>query len=150
MVLFLVNLFEGLLIGWELLVFICKKIFIEYCLVEDNGCSVLYVVVDCVLFGLCYVVDIDINKKFWLIWSWKVVGLIFMVDFIYWEIDDLLVCIVLVFDGDYDKFLLMDIIFFDMVKLLIGYELFYVMLMYVWDFKVLVGMVIVNGCIGCI
>jgi hypothetical protein len=146
--LFSANPPEGLPAGWEPLVFTRKKIPTEYRLVQDNGRSVLHAFADRASSGLRHPVDIDINKKPWLTWSWKAAGLIPTADLTHRETDDSPVRIVLAFDGDHDKLSLMDTILFDTAKLLTGHELPYATLMYVWDPKVPVGTVIANGRTG--
>ncbi len=146
--LFSANPPEGLPAGWEPLVFTRKKIPTEYRLVQDNGRSVLHAFADRASSGLRHAVDIDINKKPWLTWSWKAAGLIPTADLTHRETDDSPVRIVLAFDGDHDKLSLMDTILFDTAKLLTGHELPYATLMYVWDPKAPVGTVIANGRTG--
>ena len=138
----------GLPAGWEPLTFTRKKIPTEYQLIDDNGRSVLHAWADRASSGLRHPVDIDINKKPWLSWSWKTAGLIPTADLRYRETDDSPVRIVLAFDGDHDKLSLMDTILFDTAKLLTGHELPYATLMYVWDSKAEVGTVIANGRTG--
>ncbi|WP_254558855.1 DUF3047 domain-containing protein, partial [Salmonella enterica] len=79
---------EGLPAGWEPLVFTRKKIPTEYRLVQDNGRSVLHAFADRASSGLRHPVDIDINKKPWLTWSWKAAGLIPTADLTHRETDD--------------------------------------------------------------
>lgn len=146
--LFSANPPEGLPAGWEPLVFTRKKIPTEYRLVQDNGRSVLHAWADRASSGLRHTVDIDINKKPWLSWSWKAAGLIPTADLSQRETDDSPVRIVLAFDGDHDKLSLMDTILFDTAKLLTGHELPYATLMYVWDPKAPVGTVFANGRTG--
>jgi len=99
--LFSANPPEGLPAGWEPLVFTRKKIPTQYGLVQDNGRSVLHAVADRASSGLRHPVDIDINKKPWLIWSWKAAGMIPGADLAHRETDDSPVRIVLAFDGDH-------------------------------------------------
>ncbi|NQE49605.1 DUF3047 domain-containing protein [Herbaspirillum rubrisubalbicans] len=146
--LFSANPPQGLPQGWEPLVFTRKKIPTEYKLVDDHGRSVLHAYADRASSGLRHVVDIDINKKPWLSWSWKAAGLIPTADLTHRETDDSPVRIVLAFDGDHNKLSLMDSILFDTAKLLTGHELPYATLMYVWDGQAPVDSVIANGRTG--
>ena len=146
--LFSTNQAGGLPSGWEPLLFARKKKPTDYQLVEQDGRIVLHARADQASSGLRHVVDIDINKKPWLSWSWKTAGLIPTADLRYRETEDSPVRIVLAFDGDHDKLSLMDTILFDTAKLLTGHELPYATLMYVWENQAPVGTVIANTRTG--
>jgi len=133
---------------WAPLVLTRKKKPTEYILVGEGGRSVLHAKAEQASSGLRHAVDIDVNKKPWLSWSWKTSALIAGADVSARDTDDAPVRIVLAFDGDHDKLSLMDTILFDTAKLLTGHELPYATLMYVWDSKAAVGSVIANSRTG--
>ncbi|EJN02982.1 DUF3047 domain-containing protein [Herbaspirillum sp. YR522] len=133
---------------WAPLTLTRKKKPTEYTLVEEGGRTVLHAKADQASSGLRHAVDIDVNRKPWLAWSWKTSALVPGADVSARETDDAPVRIVLAFDGDHDKLSLMDTILFDTAKLLTGHELPYATLMYVWDGKAPVGSVIANSRTG--
>ncbi|MFJ3048080.1 DUF3047 domain-containing protein [Herbaspirillum chlorophenolicum] len=146
--LFSANAPGGLPAEWEPLLFTRRKKSTEYQLVEDAGRTVLRAYADKASSGLRHQVNIDINKKPWLSWSWKTSALIPTADNTQRETEDSPVRIVLAFDGDHDKLSLMDTILFDTAKLLTGHELPYATLMYIWENKAPVGSVIANTRTG--
>ncbi|MCA1326980.1 DUF3047 domain-containing protein [Herbaspirillum sp. alder98] len=135
-------------LDWAPLTLTRKKKPTEYTLVDEGGRSVLHAKADQASSGLRHAVDIDVNKKPWMSWSWKTSALIPGADVSARETDDAPVRIVLAFDGDHDKLSLMDTILFDTAKLLTGHELPYATLMYVWDSKAAVGTVVANSRTG--
>lgn len=146
--LFSTNAPGGLPAEWEPLVLGRKKKSSEYQLIEEAGRTVLHAYADKASSGLRHQVNIDINKKPWLAWSWKTSALIPTADNTQRETEDSPVRIVLAFDGDHDKLSLMDTILFDTAKLLTGHELPYATLMYIWENKAPVGTVIANTRTG--
>lgn len=145
---FSANQAGGLPAGWEPLLFTRKKKPTDYQLVREDGRTILHAQADQASSGLRHPVDIDINKKPWLSWSWKTAGLIPTADMRHRETEDAPVRIVLAFDGDHDKLSLMDTILFDTAKLLTGHEMPYATLMYVWENQADVGTVIANSRTG--
>ncbi|KAF1040227.1 MAG: hypothetical protein GAK35_03591 [Herbaspirillum frisingense] len=146
--LFSTNPPDGLPSGWEPLVLTRKKKTTEYQLIGDAGRTVLRAYADQASSGLRHEVNIDVNKKPWLTWSWKTSALIPGADNTQRETEDSPVRIVLAFDGDHDKLSLMDTILFDTAKLLTGHDLPYATLMYIWENKAPVGTVIANNRTG--
>lgn len=146
--LFSANSPGGLPAGWEPLALTRKKRPSDYRLIDEAGRTVLHAYADRSSSGLRHIVDIDINKKPWLTWSWKTSTLIAGADNTQRETEDSPVRIVLAFDGDHGKLSLMDAILFDTAKLLTGNELPYATLMYVWENKAPVGTVIANTRTG--
>jgi hypothetical protein len=146
--LFSANPPRGLPAGWAPLALTRKKKSTDYRLVDEAGRTVLRAYADRASSGLRHAVDIDINKKPWLAWSWKTSALIPTADNTRRETEDAPVRIVLAFDGDHDKLSLMDSILFDTAKLLTGHELPYATLMYIWENKAPVGTVIANNRTG--
>ncbi|MBP0600444.1 DUF3047 domain-containing protein [Herbaspirillum sp. LeCh32-8] len=146
--LFSTNPPSGLPAGWEPLAFTRKKKSTEYQLIEDAGRTVLRAYADQASSGLRHDVNIDVNKKPWLTWTWKTSALIPTADNTQRETEDSPVRIVLAFDGDHDKLSLMDTILFDTAKLLTGNDLPYATLMYIWENKAPVGTVIANTRTG--
>lgn len=146
--LFSTNAASGLPAGWEPLVLARKKVPTDYQLVSDGGRSVLHAYADKASSGLRHPVDIDINKKPWLSWSWKTAALIPGADNTARETEDSPVRIVLAFDGDHDNLSFMDTILFDTAKLLTGHDLPYATLMYIWENKAAPGTLIANTRTG--
>ncbi|WP_290977781.1 DUF3047 domain-containing protein [Herbaspirillum sp.] len=146
--LFSTNPAGGLPAEWEPLLFTRRKKTTDYQLVEEAGRTVLHAYADKASSGLRHPVNIDVNKKPWLTWSWKTSALIPTADNTQRETEDSPVRIVLAFDGDHDKLSLMDTILFDTAKLLTGHELPYATLMYIWENKAPAGTVIANTRTG--
>ncbi|TWC62759.1 DUF3047 family protein [Herbaspirillum sp. SJZ099] len=146
--LFSANAPGGLPAEWEPLALARKKKSTDYLLVEKAGRTVLRAYANKASSGLRHQVNIDINKKPWLSWSWKTSALIPSADNTQRETEDSPVRIVLAFDGDHDKLSLMDTILFDTAKLLTGHELPYATLMYIWENKAPAGSVIANSRTG--
>jgi hypothetical protein len=118
--------------GWRTLAFAKFRKETRYALVDDCGNTVVEARADGSSSGLIELVDIDPRQYPWLTWRWKVVQSIPGVDNARREADDAPARIDISFDGDSKKLTIADRLWAAQVKALMGIDLPYATLEYVW------------------
>lgn len=118
--------------GWRTLAFAKFRKETRYALVDDCGSTVVEARADGSSSGLIELVDIDPRQYPWLTWRWKVVQSIPGVNNTRREADDAPARIDISFDGDSKRLTIADRLWAAQVKALMGIDLPYATLEYVW------------------
>ena len=135
---------DGLPEGWRRWTLSRFKKPTQYKLVDYNGRTVVKAHADASASGLVHKLDLDPREYPLLSWQWKTTALIKTANNRLKHLEDSPVRVVVTFDGDLEKLSLDDRIFFDNVRLLTRQQMPYATLMYIWENRAPVGMVLPN------
>ena len=114
----------------------------RYDLVNDSGTVVLHAVADNAAGGLACRVTVDLRQTPIVAWRWKIAGLIADADSYTASREDAPARILLEFDGDKSRLTVLERTLYRIGKQVIGRELPYATLVYIWSNRDPVGTVI--------
>jgi len=134
--------------GWRPQAITRAKKPTEYQLVDDGGVSVLHAHAAASASALMRDLDLDPAERPWLRWRWKAARPIHAADNRYRDSEDSPVRIVLAFDGDKGSLPFTEQILFETGRLVVGRELPYATLVYIWENRAPVGSVIAHTRTG--